>query len=192
MAVLVSDVLSGTVDTTIGGTVYEDLDSNGVKSAGENGIPGWTVYLDLDNSGTLNTDAVGTPEPSAVTDVDGDYLIRYLKPGIYRVSEVVQTGWSATAPVSHDVLVTKDKDTKADFFNFGGGDIVGTVWNDLDTDGVRGVDPATGEFIEPGLAGWTVFLDLDEQEPDAGSVRADDAHRLERRLLVHGPAGGRL
>jgi hypothetical protein len=100
LAVLVSDALSGTADTTIGGTVYEDLDANGAKTPGENGIQGWTVYLDLDNSGTLNQDAVGTTEPSAVTNVDGDYLIRYLRPGTYRVAEVVQSGWSATSPVS--------------------------------------------------------------------------------------------
>ena len=76
--------------------------------------------------------------------VDGDYLIRYLKPGTYRVGEVVQSGWSATAPVSLDVQVTQSHDTKADFFNFGGGDIVGTVWNDLNADGVRDVDPGYG------------------------------------------------
>ncbi len=59
LAVLVSEALSGTADTTIGGTVYNDLDGNGVRNGGENGVEGWTVYLDLDNSGTLNTDAVG-------------------------------------------------------------------------------------------------------------------------------------
>ena len=166
MAVLVSDALSGPQDTTISGTVYEDVNSNGMRDNGENGIAGWRVYLDLDNSGTLNNDAVGTEEPSAVTNVDGDYVIGnsvtgFLKPFTYRVGEVVQAGWSATGPVSRDVVVTAGNDSKlTDFFNFAGGDIVGTVFNDLDGDKVRGVDPATGD-LEPGLAGWTVFLDLD-------------------------------
>ena len=95
-APLVADVLQGNAGTTVFGTVYEDLDSNGVKTPGENGVSGWTVYLDLDNSGTLNNDAAGEPEPSAVTNVDGDYVISHLIPGTYRVSEVVQSGWTPT------------------------------------------------------------------------------------------------
>lgn len=169
LAALVADVLKGTADTTVVGTVYEDVNSNGVRDGGENGIPGWTVYLDLDNSGTLNTDAAGTLEPSALTNRDGDYVINHLVPGNYRAGEIVQSGWTATSPVSQDVTVKQSKDTRADFFNFSGGDIVGAVWNDLSADGVRATDPATGEFTEPGLAGWTIFLDINNNgSPDAG------------------------
>lgn len=163
-APLVADVLKGTAGTTVTGTIYDDLDSNGMKSPGENGVSGWTVYLDLDNSGTLNNDATGTPEPSAVTNVDGDFVIGHLIPGTYRVSEMVQSGWTATASVSQDVSVVKDKDTKVNFFNFSGGDIVGTVWNDLNGDGTRATDPATGGFTDPGLSSWTVFLDLNNNK----------------------------
>lgn len=159
---LVSEVLNGTAGTAIVGTVYDDTDGNGVKNNGENGVAGFVVYLDLDNSGTLNTDAVGTPEPSAVTNVDGDYTINHLVPGNYRVSEVVPGGWTPTAPVSLDVNVRNDKETQADFFNFSGGDVVGTVWNDLNGDGIRAKDPGTGEFTDPGLINWTVFLDLNK------------------------------
>lgn len=161
LAMLVADVLQGTSNTDVSGTVYEDVNSNGVRDGGENGIGGWTVYLDLDNSGTLNNDAAGTQEPSAVTNGDGDYRINRLVPNTYRVGEVVQSGWTATAPVSQDVIVTQGQSTQADFFNFSGGDIEGTVWNDLNQDSIRATDPVSGEFTEPGLAGWTVFLDLD-------------------------------
>ena len=169
MAMLVSEALSGTEGTTISGTVYEDLNSNGVQDNGENGLANWTVYLDLDNSGTLNTDAVGAREPSAVTNIDGDFVIGdatigYLKPYTYRVNEELQAGWTATSPVSRDVVVTEGNDSKlTDFFNFAGGQIVGTVFNDLDKDGFRNLDPATG-VLEPGLAGWTVFLDLNRNK----------------------------
>ena len=175
-APLVADVLKGTVSTTVTGTVYDDADSNGVRSSGENGVSGWTVYLDLDNSGTLNTDAAGTPEPSAVTNVDGDFVISHLIPGTYRVSEVVQSGWAPTASVSQDVTVFKDQDNKVDFFNFSGGEIVGTVWNDLNGDGIRATDPVSGEFTDPGLASWTVFLDLNNNrsaDPDEPSTLTD-------------------
>ena len=159
----VADVLGGTEGTAIVGTVYDDVDSNGAKSPGENGVSGWTVYLDLDHSGTLNKDESGNDEPSAVTNADGDYVINYLQPGAYRVSEVVQPGWVPTALVSRDAIVVKDKETKnIDFFNFAGGDIVGIVWNDLNGDGTRDTDPVTGVFTDPGLANWTVFLDINK------------------------------
>ena len=161
---VLASVLGGSADTAIVGTICSDLNANGVRDGGEDGLADWTVYLDLNNSGTLDNDADGTPEPSTATNSDGDYRIFGLLPGVYRISEVVQTSWSPTAPVSQDVLVVDGKDTKADFFNFGGGDIVGTIWNDLNDDGVRDTDPVTGALIEPGLADWTVFLDLNTDQ----------------------------
>ncbi|MBS0260837.1 MAG: cadherin domain-containing protein [Planctomycetes bacterium] len=164
-SVLVSDVLSGTASTTIVGTVYEDANSNGVKDKGENGIPGWNVFLDLDNSGTRNADAAGTMEPLATTNVDGDFIINHLKPGTYRLAEELQAGWVATSPLSQDVVVKADKDNKAaDFLAFSGGDIAGTVWNDVNADGVRATDPGTGTFTEPGLVNWTLFIDLNRNQ----------------------------
>ena len=142
------------------GNVYDDADASGDKTGGDNELGGWTVFLDLDNSGTLNNKPDGTPEPSVETDpITGEYTFNAVSPGLYRVSEIVQAGWTPTAPASQYVTVA-DSDSKADFFNFAGGDIVGTVWNDINQDRIRDVDPGTGAFTDPGLAGWTVFLDL--------------------------------
>ncbi|MFN0053016.1 MAG: SdrD B-like domain-containing protein [Planctomycetales bacterium] len=188
-ATLTSEVLGGTAGTEIVGTVYEDLDANGAKSPGENGVSGWTVYLDLDNSGTFNNDAAGQAEPSAVTNPDGDYVINHLIEGTYRVSEVVQNGWSPTAPVSQDISVRNEHTSKADFFNFGGGEILGTVWNDLDGRGTRDTDPTTGEFTDPGLANWTVYLDLNGdtvQDPSEPATLTDAQGAYSFRNL---PAG---
>lgn len=180
LAALVADVMTGTASTTISGTVYEDLNSNGIKDGGENGVKGWTVFLDLDESGTLNADANGVMEPSVVTNVDGNYTIKGMIPGNYRVGEVVQPGWTPTSPASLDVTAIKDKATKGvNFFNFSGGDIVGTVWNDLNADGIRDVD-ASGTYTDPGLAGWTMFLDLNNNkalDPSEPSTVTDaDGH----------------
>ena len=167
LAMLVSEALSGTYDTTISGTVYEDVNRDQIKNNGENGIPNWTVYLDLDNSGTLNEDAVGTMEPTTTTEANdsGDYLFRFLKPAAYRVGQVFPDGWTAVSPVSQDVIVVLDSDTNnVDFANFAPASIVGTVWNDLNNDGVRDVDPSTGEFLDPALSDWRVFLDLDKSD----------------------------
>ena len=51
-----------------------------------------------------------------------------------------------------------------DFANFNlasllAGSASGTVWNDLNGNGIRDVT-GTGTFSEPGLSGWTVFADL--------------------------------
>ena len=117
------------------------------KTGGDNTLGGWQVYVDLDNSGTLNNKADGTPEPSVFANAGGDYTINMngLPTGLYRISEVVQPGWTPTVPASRDVAFTAGKDSdKIDFFNFAGGNIVGTVWEDLNQDGIRATDPVTG------------------------------------------------
>ncbi|MFO0889623.1 MAG: SdrD B-like domain-containing protein [Isosphaeraceae bacterium] len=196
----VGEVLSGTADTAIVGTVIYDLDRSGSRTSGEDGISGWTVYLDLDRSGTRNTDADGVLEPAAVTNQDGDFRLDHLRPGAYLLAQVIPDGWTPTSLAAQDVVVTLGHDTKADFFNFAGGEIVGAVWSDLNNDGVRDVDPGTGAFTDPGLAGWTVFLDLDHNrivdpgEPTAitdadGQYRFTNVPADEYRVTEVLPAG---
>ena len=79
---------------TISGTVFNDLNANGLKDGGEAGQSGWTVYLDADGNGQL-----GTGETSAVTAANGSYSFDGLAPGTYTVAEVQQLGWQQTSPV---------------------------------------------------------------------------------------------
>ena len=155
----------------INGTFYEDVDSNGIKSGPDNTLSGWLAFVDIDQNGRLNNLPDGTSEPFAVANGGGDYVINMAgRPsGVYRVSEVVQAGWTPTSPVSRDVSFSSGQSTsQVDFFNFAGGKIQGTVWEDLDEDGVRDIDVSTGQFTDPGLAGWIVFLDL---QPTGGGGR---------------------
>ena len=75
-----------------------------------NGI--WTVdvYDDADmDTGTLNAWSitfVRVGEPSALTDVNGEYVIGALSAGTYTVAEVLQDGWQQTFPISQTHLVT--------------------------------------------------------------------------------------
>ena len=80
-------------DSTIQGVKWNDLNENGVRDAGEPGLPGWTIYVDQNANGQLN---VG--EPSAVTGADGSYTITGLASGRYVVSEVPQSGWEQMFP----------------------------------------------------------------------------------------------
>lgn len=156
---LVSYVTSGNSNTRISGTVYDDTNGNGIRDGGEDGKSGWRVYLDLDQSSTWNTDEVGDIEPSSVTNVDGDFVISHLQPGTYRVAQVVQTGWNPTSQAFNDINVVSDKESKTSFLDYAGGNLIGTVWNDLNHDGVRAKDPVTGAYTDPGLDGWQVYLD---------------------------------
>ncbi|MBX3420035.1 MAG: hypothetical protein KF752_00625 [Pirellulaceae bacterium] len=140
----------------ITGTIYDDVDANGIKSAPDNTLGGWTAFVDIDQNGVLNNLPDGSSEPFAVANAGGDYKINMVgRPsGIYRVAEVVQPGWIPTAPTSRDVMFTAGQSVdKIDFFNFAGGTIEGTIWNDLNQDGIR-------DITDPGLVGWTIFLDI--------------------------------
>jgi hypothetical protein len=156
----------------VAGTVYNDANNDGQKNNGENGIPGWTVFVDLNNNGSLNAG-----EPSAVTNVDGDYLIQGVAAGPKAVKEILPFGWVPSTGTSDvvNVVVINDTEVTADFFNHISttlvGSIEGIVWQDLDGDGIRATEPGTGVFLEPGLANWTIFIDTnDNRVPDAGEL----------------------
>ena len=90
-SVLAQDIL-----VTLGsirGAVYNDLNHNGAREGGEDGLPGWTILKD--------------GVPSAISDVNGEYILQGLFPGTYTVSEQPQNGWTQTAPPSaHSVTIT--------------------------------------------------------------------------------------
>jgi hypothetical protein len=56
------------VPTTITGTVYLDVNANGVLDSGESGLAGRVVFLDLNNDGTLDAG-----DPTTTTDANGDF-----------------------------------------------------------------------------------------------------------------------
>ncbi|MBI1309703.1 tandem-95 repeat protein [bacterium] len=148
----------------ITGTLYQDLNANGVRDQGEAGLANWTVFLDQNQNGSLDAG-----EASMVTDADGKFSFNGLAAGDYRVAEVVRSGWTPTNPVTGytDVTLLDGQSQRVDFLNEGTGGtgvITGTVWRDINNDTVR--DPE-----DTGLAGWTIFLDingngtLDSDEP---------------------------
>ena len=78
-----------------------------------------------------------------------------------------------------------------DFANFStsNGSIQGTIWNDNNANGIRETDLMTGEFTEPGLEGWTVYLDLNNNLAfDSGEPT--DTHGRGWQLFLHQLGGG--
>jgi VCBS repeat-containing protein len=91
---------------TVAGVKYDDRNGDGTRNAGEPGLPGWTVYADLNNSGNFDAG-----EPSAVTGADGSYSLT-APAGTYRVREVSQAGWVATAPLSYPFYASGNDGTQ--------------------------------------------------------------------------------
>jgi protocatechuate 3,4-dioxygenase beta subunit len=145
-----------------GGAVFEDTNGNGIKDAGEAGIPNVTITL----SGVSAVTGTITPK-TATTDASGNYTFTGLTPGTYMIAETQPTGFSdgpdhtgtpAASGVANDrfmgIDLTKSAATSGGF-NFGevrGGTLSGVVFKDANNDGIQA---ATGE---PGIAGVTVRL----------------------------------
>ena len=81
-------------DFSIQGFVWNDLNSDGVQDATEQGIGGWSVYIDSNNNNQLDLNEVSTQ-----TDEDGQYQFDNLLPGLYTVAQVVQDDWQTTLPL---------------------------------------------------------------------------------------------
>lgn len=79
---------------SISGEVYNDLNNNQVKNAGEPGLSGWTInlYNHAGWSGPKNL----APMTSTVTDANGNYSFANLPNGVYSVEEINQKGWTQT------------------------------------------------------------------------------------------------
>ena len=138
-------------DSTITGLVYDDLNGNGRRETGEPGRAGAAVYIDANKNGIHDKN-----EQTATSNANGIYSM-VVASGIYRVRLNCPEGrrLSAPAAIFHDV----DADAKGAARSFDFADtttavIRGTVFSDLNQDTLR-------QSNEPGLAGWTVFLDKD-------------------------------
>ncbi|MCA9169716.1 MAG: tandem-95 repeat protein, partial [Planctomycetales bacterium] len=164
---------------TIEGTVWHDLNDDGIHDATDPGLVGWTVFLDLDQLGTLDPG-----EPFVTTDASGYYAFHDVPAGDYEVTEILPTGWDVAKTYDIKQTATAEALTTVvqDFGNISTsyGSVSGTVWNDVDGNGDRATDPVTGLPTEPGLEGWTIFVDnngngtLDAGEPSTTTNAAGD------------------
>ncbi|NDJ61864.1 MAG: VWA domain-containing protein [Chloroflexi bacterium] len=130
---------------TITGTVFDDQNADGIFDAGEPGVPGATVELYLPGN--------PTPETSVVTDANGNYTLLPIA-GTYELGIVVPAGFSGVSPLqtgpndnafdptslrtdeitlaAGEVVNTR---TNAGLLQ-GTGTISGTIFNDLNRDGI--------------------------------------------------------
>ena len=128
--------------STITGTVFTDLNADGVQESGDAGFSGQTVSL-LNAAGTV---------VATTTDVNGHYTFSGVAPGSYTVSVTRAAGdtfsTAGTAPVT---TTSGSTVTVSPIGEYAGSTITGTVFTDLNADGVQ-------ESGDAGFSGQTVSL----------------------------------
>jgi hypothetical protein len=140
------NITNSDLPASISGMKFEDMNGNGIKDAGDNGLSGWTIFLDTNGDGDLDGS-----EPSTTTVGDGSYTFTGLSVGIYKVREVQQAGWTQTTSNPSDVELSNGEDvTSVDFGNFKLVLITGKKFNDDEGDGSIAGDAT--------LSNWTIRL----------------------------------
>ncbi|OQX23245.1 MAG: hypothetical protein BWK80_27000, partial [Desulfobacteraceae bacterium IS3] len=113
---------------TVTGIVFNDVNGDGVKSAGEDGIPAVKVEL-LDSNGKVIA--------TTATNPDGAYSFENVAPGTYTVRESDPTGYGSTTPNAESVTVPEDGSGMVSFGDRTVGTVTGVVFNDVNGDGVQ-------------------------------------------------------
>ncbi|TRU84586.1 MAG: hypothetical protein EWV54_17670, partial [Microcystis novacekii Mn_MB_F_20050700_S1D] len=148
----------------IQGSLWNDANNNGIQNQSESLLAGWTVNL-VQNSTLIS---------STVTDNGGRYVFAGVSPGDYSIEVVpLDPNWQFTNSPTFPVSVSESQ--LIDNTNFGlsnsnntgstgtYGEISGAVWNDANSNNNRDeYDPTSSYYYyysNFGLAGWTVFLD---------------------------------
>jgi hypothetical protein len=112
---------------TISGNVFNDIDGDGVREFGENGLQSWKIKI------------TGPRIDSVTTDASGNYSFTNLSAGNYTLTEVVQSGYvQTTAPTSLSVTITSGTvSPNNDFGNFQLGSMSGMKFNDANGNGAK-------------------------------------------------------
>ena len=137
--------------TIISGTVFREMDSDGLREAGEKGLAGQRVFVDTNLDGKWQRDT----EASTLTDSNGFYSFTAELPGLYRISLIVPRNHRPTVREVpyHDIHATGDDFHVANDFGVTTTIVVkGNVFNDANGDGIK-------QEGEQGIGGVRVYID---------------------------------
>jgi YVTN family beta-propeller protein len=114
----------------VSGSKFSDLNADGVRDAGEPGLPNWAFRL----SGGPHNRVI-----TATTDNAGAYHFANIEPGIYALTELAQVGWAQTYPAGSAYAVTLADQplTGLDFGNTALACLGDRAWLDADRDGIQ-------------------------------------------------------
>ncbi|MEY4531878.1 MAG: hypothetical protein RLZZ156_2599 [Deinococcota bacterium] len=80
---------------SLGGAVFDDLNKNGTREAGELGLKDWTVYVDTNSNGALDAG-----EKSVLTTAAGSYTLTEVPQGNVKVGVKMRLGYNAAQSVT--------------------------------------------------------------------------------------------
>jgi uncharacterized repeat protein (TIGR01451 family) len=145
------------------GTVFEDVNHDGVQSGGEPGIGGVDV-----NSGEAVPHSVTTNEL-------GQYTLRYNTGGPVSITEADPPGHVSTTPneVQASAVVGSSGPSPIDFGDFQGIRVTGQVFDDRNVNGVNddgafvaGATVVAGESFTTGSTGvYTLYVTVSDSDP---------------------------
>lgn len=123
---------------SVAGTVFEDVNGNGILNAGEPGLSGWEVKL-------YNVTNLSVPLFTLTSGAGGTFSFNNLGPGTYRVRETPQPPtWVQTSLNPADIAATSGKNVAGiDFGNFRAGGFTGVAFEDKNGNGVREASETT-------------------------------------------------
>lgn len=163
--------------TEIAGVVFNDLNSDGSRQVGEDGLAGWIAFIDENGNGVLDggetsVTTVADDLETLTVDESGTFTFTDLPLGTHTVVIQQDPFFVATSPVNVSAVLAASTDVVDVEFavhNTRAGDISGVQFVDTNENGVfdNGEQP---------LAGVTVYVDLNDNEwPDAGEPQATSA-----------------
>lgn len=151
------------------GSVFDDMDANGVRDESDSALSGWVVKLFKVTEEMVTTgegESIITTPVSVVTEVGSKitsgagYIFGQLNPGIYKVCEEVQSGWTQSMPTTgedcsgsygHFITLNFGDVVTKHFGNFSKGEVAGIVFADTNNNGVK-------DETEVGLSNTPVHL----------------------------------
>ncbi len=145
----------GAPSGTISGSIYNDVNGNGIRDLNETGVSGRIVYDDTNDDGKREL-----YEPFAKTDSHGNFkLLSMAGNRLHHVRQDLPGGWRQTSPRNNlSASIFMSNGQQASGFTFGATQtslVGGTCFQDVNADGNK-------QSSEAGIAGLTIFADAND------------------------------
>lgn len=157
----------------ISGVVFDDTNGNGVRDAGESGIPGQRVYVDINRDGEF-----GIGEPWIFSTASGHYAIPNVSQNDgYEVRVAVPPGYEQTLPADNAGYIVSVDTEDPSVFDFGirlgDGDDGGIDFDDApESYGVASHPVVAGFALGEEVDGEAAPLENDGNDDDGISLSA--------------------
>ncbi len=155
-----------TVNGSVAGSVFQDFNGNGSRDSDDTELTGVIVYDDTNNNGSKDTG-----EANIKVDNAGNYIFNLSSGVLHHIRVVVPGGYTQTSPAgAYNITLSKGQVTGGHDFalkpgSSGTGSISGTVFNDVNSDGVK-------QANEQALSGFTVYNDANDNNTlDSGEAK---------------------